>query len=143
MEKLTSVFFYQLEGAIKAYRQFAQSNLRRHGHNITIDQWLVLKSVSDNPDMTQSELAEAVFKDKASVTRIIDLLVKGNYLKRSEHDTSRRRFKLTLTDHGKKIMKSVIPVIRNNRELALKGLTKRDIENADKLLRRIITNCES
>ncbi|MBC7862366.1 MAG: MarR family transcriptional regulator, partial [Bacteroidia bacterium] len=71
MEKLESVFFYHLEKAIKSYRQFAQNKLNSNALTITIDQWLVLKVLSDNQDITQTELAERVFKDKASVTRII------------------------------------------------------------------------
>ena len=77
MENLDLIFFYHLDKAIKTYRQFAQEKLKENGFDITIDQWLVLKAVSENQDINHNDLADAVFKDKASVTRIIELLVKG------------------------------------------------------------------
>lgn len=77
MENLDLIFFYHLDKAIKTYRQFAQEKLKENGFDITIDQWLVLKAVSENQDINHNDLADAVFKDKASVTRIIELLVKA------------------------------------------------------------------
>jgi len=142
MEKLSSVFFYQLEKAIKTYRQYAQSMLKKNGFNITIDQWLVMKALMDNPDVVQTELAEIVFKDKASVTRIIDLLVKNRYLKREAHENSRRRYKLTPSEKGKKIMTGIRSVILKNRASALKDLSGNEIESVTKILKTIIENCK-
>jgi DNA-binding MarR family transcriptional regulator len=84
MEKLSNTIFFQLDRAIKSYRQYAQKRLNEKGHAITIDQWLVLKTIMDQPDISQNEIAEFIFKDKASVTRIIDLLIKKGMLKTEE-----------------------------------------------------------
>jgi len=141
MENLNTVFFYQLEKAIKTYRQFAQSKIKEGGFDITVDQWLVLKSLSDHPDVTQNELAEMVFKDKASITRIIDLLVDAKYIKRSAHDESRRRFKLSITDKGQSIIKELQVIVTGYRKKALKNILDKDIVVADKVLKAIINNC--
>jgi len=143
MEKLTSLFFYRLEKAIKTYRQHAQSNLKKNGFNITVDQWLVMKALVDNHGIIQSELAGLVFKDKASVTRILDLLVKNKYLKREAHENSRRRYKLTPTEKGKKIMRDIRPVVLKNRASALKNLSEHEIEASMKTLKTIIENCNN
>ena len=86
MEKLNDVIFYTIEKAIKSYRQYAQKQIKKAGFDITIDQWLVMKCLIDNPDIQLQDLAKSVFKDNASVTRIIDLLIRKNYLKRQSHD---------------------------------------------------------
>src|SRR5436853_7903914 len=96
-EQLKDVLFYNLEKSIKVYRQFAQRNLAAQGYNITIDQWLVLKTLHDNEGITQQQVAVIVFKDYASVTRIIELLVTKHFIIRSFHTTDRRRFELALT----------------------------------------------
>ncbi len=80
MEKLSDIIFYTLERSIKTYRQFAQKNITGGGFNITIDQWLVLKTIQENSTISQQQLDAKVFKDFASVTRIIELLVKNGYL---------------------------------------------------------------
>jgi MarR family transcriptional regulator for hemolysin len=47
--RLQDVFFYSLESAIKSYRRFAQARIEEGGFDITIDQWLVLKTIEESP----------------------------------------------------------------------------------------------
>jgi DNA-binding MarR family transcriptional regulator len=143
MEKLDQVLFFTLEKSIKTYRQFAQRQLDQTNNDITIDQWLVLKSIQDWPDISQHQIAENVFKDYASVTRMIELLVKKEYLLREFHSTDRRRFNLTITKRGQSVIQKVIPVITANRKQALKSLTKEEIETSKAFLNRIIENCKT
>ncbi|MCB0707065.1 MAG: MarR family transcriptional regulator [Saprospiraceae bacterium] len=109
--------------------------------DITIDQWLVLKSIRDNPDLTQKEIAEKVFKDHASITRIIELLVKKEYLVRSFHGEDRRRFQLELTATGIKTYEKLVPIVSTNRARALQGLTEKEINSLFHLLQKIAANC--
>ncbi len=90
MERLEDVIFYTLDKAIKTYRQFAQRRLNEAGYDISVDQWLVLQAISETPGISQLEIAERVFKDAASITRIIDLLINKNYLQRESHSIDRR-----------------------------------------------------
>ncbi len=142
MEKLNNILFYSLEKAIKSYRQFAQRSLVQNGFDVTIDQWLVLKAVGDNPAWTQQQIAEITFKDYASVTRIIDLLVKKRYLSRIIHEQDRRRFNLTPTESAAKILIAMQPVIESNRKVALKGITTEQASQLQHILNAIIQNCK-
>jgi DNA-binding MarR family transcriptional regulator len=142
MEKLESIFFYHLEKAIKTYRQYAQNRLNENGHKITIDQWLVLKVLKENPKVTQNVLAEMVFKDKASVTRIIEILVQAGHLKRALHESNRRRFKLTVTKKGEDAIKAIVSTVKQNRKKALSGIAEKDVRSTEKVLMKIITNCQ-
>lgn len=142
MEKLTRTFFYQLEKAIKSYRQFAQNRLRENGHAITIDQWLILSVLRDHPEASQNELAELVFKDKASITRIIDLLSAQRYVVRSVDTDNRRKSKLTLTARGKKAVDEILPVVRDYRKAALQGIPKEHLKKTEAVLQAIMGNCE-
>lgn len=141
MEKLNAVFFYHLEKAIKSYRQQAQANLNAKGFDITIDQWLILHTLTDNPGITQKELARLVFKDQASVTRMIELLVRNNFLQRSANTTNRRSNTLTVTRKGGEIIRKIMPTVLENRQGALHGLTQKDILTAEKVLKTIAANC--
>ena len=143
MERLDQIFFYTLEKSIKSYRQFAQRSMLKQGFDLTIDQWLVLKSIIDNPGVTQNEIAEAVFKDFSSVTRIIDLLVKKGYLSREMHPDDRRRFKLKPTIKADENLTAMAPVTMHNRKIALKGVSKEEAQLVQKCLMRIIENCNS
>lgn len=142
MDKLEENLFYALEKAIKTYRQFAQKRINDAGIDITIDQWLILKTIQDNPEYSQHQLAETVFKDFASVTRMVELLVKKAYLIRNVHPLDRRRFALKITDLGMEILQKVYPIVAENRKLALVNFSSSDIETLKQQLNDLITNCQ-
>jgi DNA-binding MarR family transcriptional regulator len=141
MERLEDILFYTLEKSIKTYRQFAQRAILEKGFELTIDQWLVLKAIMENPEWSQQEVAEAAFKDIASVTRIIELLVKKGFLKRDIHPVDRRRFLLTPTPRVDQHLKAMQPITEQNRKTALHGLSQEEIARLQKSLTVIIKNC--
>ncbi|SDI14660.1 MarR family winged helix-turn-helix transcriptional regulator [Chryseobacterium jejuense] len=141
MEKLNSIIFYNIDKAIRAYRNYAQRQLKAHGFTITIDQWLIIKAILENPGITQNEIGDLVFKDNASVTRIIDLMVKSKYIKRHIHPDDRRKTDLEVTDSGKKVIKEVQNIVENNREVALEGVSKDELEMMYSALLKISENC--
>ena len=141
MERLEEVIFYKLESAIKTYRQLAQRNITTSGFDITVDQWLIMKVVLEKEELKQNEIAEKVFKDAASVTRIIDLLINKEYLVREVHGNDRRRSQLKLTSKGKSILAKVQVIIHKNRTLALNNISESRIKEMSKTLSTIISNC--
>lgn len=140
MEKLENIIFYTLERAIKSYRQYAQHHITAAGIDITIDQWLLLKAIQENPGTPQNELAKAVFKDMASVTRMIELMVTKGFLVRSINGSDRRRSVLELTERGLHTLTVIQPVIETNRNSALNTLSKDELIILEDLLSRITEN---
>ncbi len=141
MEKLDNIIFYNIDKAIRSYRMYAMKQIRKSGYKITIDQWLIIKSILEKPKINQQKLAKNVFKDNASVTRIIELLVKSNYLKREVDSNDRRKSVLTVTQEGKDIIEKVQNLVLDNRKVALDGVSKEELDNMNIALQKIITNC--
>ena len=141
MEKLKDITFYNMDKAIRLYRNYAQKRLRESGFKITIDQWLVIKAILENPEITQQELGEKVFKDNASVTRIIVLLVKSGYLERDINQDDRRKTVLSVTPEGLKIINQVQLLVMENRQMALTGIKQDELEILNRTLKIIIQNC--
>ena len=142
MEKLDSVLFYYIEKAIKSYRQFAQIELKNAGLIITVDQWLTLNYLNENPQITQKDLAEAVFKDTASITRIIDLLVTAKYVKRNINKEDKRKSNLSITTLGLEIIDKASPIVNNYRNQALKGIGIAKEDHVKMVMKTIIKNCQ-
>ena len=142
MENLNDVIFYQIEQAIKTYRMYAQKKIKEAGIKITIDQWLVLKSLKENPNLSQAELAEKVFKDSASITRIFDLLVISGYVERETNTNDRRKFNLNITSLGNQILESTYKIVLENRKKGLEGISKNNIEVMSETLKKITENCK-
>lgn len=139
---LNEVIFYVLEKSIKRYRQFAQTNIDRAGVDITIDQWLVLNVIQESPALGQLEIAERVFKDQASIARIINLLVKKELLIQTTSQQDRRRVDRQITPRGEQLIQAVSPIIAQNRQTALQGLSGLEIEQLRKTLLLIDGNCQ-
>lgn len=142
MEKLNDILFYNIDKAIRTYRNYAQKKLREQGYKITIDQWLTIKAILENPGITQQELAEKIFKDNASVTRIIEILVQSGYLQRQINPSDRRKTILNVTEEGLSIINKVHHLVLENRHVALAGIASSDIENTNNVLQKIINNCQ-
>ena len=140
--RLQDVFFYSLESTLKSYRRFAQTRLQESGIDITIDQWLVLKTIHESPDITQQQVGNAVFKDFASVARIVQLLDQKGFLHRNPHPNDKRRSELVLTRSGHSLLRTLEPIIRAYRSAALNGVDKEDIERMRRAFSRITANCE-
>ena len=135
--------FDSLEKSTKSYRQLTQANIAAAGIAITLDQWQILKTLQDNPDITHQEIADRVFKDLASITRIIDRLVRKGAVQRTPHSEDRRRSALTLTRTGRQSIRAVEPIVRASRRRALCGITPAAISRAHAMLARVVVNCET
>ncbi len=142
MQKVEEAIFYTLEQTIKVYRQYAQKQIKEADIDITIDQWLLLNTIQENKDFSQHEIAEKIFKDIASVTRIIELLVKKGYIERKFHQTDRRRFELLITNKGQETIEKVKPIVLKYRKQALQGIKVSDIEVIKNKLLIIFNNCK-
>ena len=134
--------FYAIEKAIKVYRQFAQRRITSRGIDITVDQLLILRAIQDHEEITQKQIADMVFKDYASITRIIDLLVKKEYLQRKMHPVDRRRFDLTMTTDGNQVLAQLDETVASYRKDALRGISKSEVDSLQKLLQKITDNCQ-
>ena len=139
----TSTALYSIEEAIKVYRKFCQKNISNVIEDITVDQTLILIIVDKNPMLTQMEIAELVFKDYASITRILNLMKSKGYLKKDINESDRRRSSLKITGKGKEAIKMLTPVIEHNRKTALAGFDDLEIHQLYNSLQKIISNCKN
>ncbi|SEG46942.1 MarR family winged helix-turn-helix transcriptional regulator [Flavobacterium urumqiense] len=138
----TGTVLYTIEQTIKEYRKISQKNIGKIVSDITVDQCLLLIILDKNSNYSQKEIAELIFKDNASITRIIELMVKKNYLTRKINELDRRKFNLEITEKGKKTIELLSPIINKNRQNALDGLSQDEMEFLDKILTKIILNCK-
>lgn len=142
MEKLKELFFYMIDKTIKTHRQYTQNRLRSQGYNLTVDQWLLLTTLATEEAMTQNELAAVIFKDKASINRMLTPLIKKRLLKKEFNEIDKRKTALKISDEGEKLLRDMHPLVLENRKLALEGISEQEIAQVRKVLSRVIANCE-
>ncbi|GAA4041483.1 MarR family winged helix-turn-helix transcriptional regulator [Hymenobacter glaciei] len=132
---------YTLEQAIKGYRKLCQQNIDKVMDNLTVDQGLTLLVMDKHPDLSQQQVADLTFKDKASITRIIELLVQKGLVSRAIHPTDRRKFDLHLTEAGRSTLAQLADTIALNQRTALQGLSQEELAQFEATLQKIIANC--
>lgn len=141
-EEVYNAYSLLLDRTARRVKQYAQQKFNELNFNITVDQWLVLKQVYEYDKIKQNELAELLFKDHPTLTRIIDLLCAKALMVRKLHPEDRRSFNVELTREGKKKVEQMMPKIREIRLQAWKGLTEKDFNHFKKTLNTIYQNLE-
>ena len=138
----SETIFHTIETTIKEYRKFAQQKVSAEIKDITIDQSLALIYLAKFPDLNQKQLAELLFKDNASLTRILNLMVKKCFLKRSMNLKDRRRFILEVTPKGLEVIDKILPIVATNRSTSLFGISEKEINQLTVILSKIKSNCK-
>jgi DNA-binding MarR family transcriptional regulator len=137
----SKTIFYSIEKAIKAYRKFAQQKYSQIIEDLTVDQTLILQFLSRKENLSQKELAELLLKEDASITRMVESLVKKKYLVRKKDSNDRRKSILKITDKGLNSLNALEAVVISNRQKALNSITEDELAQVTTILNKIITNC--
>ncbi len=140
MKKIEDVILYQIDLTTKVAKHYSQGELTRLGLGITIEQWIVLKIISENENFTQKELAEKSYRDPASITRTIVILEKKGFIARTKVPNNARAYYVSLTQEGAAFVDRNMKIIKQHRELSIKGLTSEELETLSNVLAKIRKN---
>ena len=83
--RIEQQYAFLMEQIIKRYRQVAAHALNAHQAGISVDQWVVLKQISEHHGCSQVEIALSTVKDAPTTTRIIDQLTKKELIGKQRH----------------------------------------------------------
>ena len=119
----------------KLYRNFREYNL-----DITPEQWTVLLFLWEKEGVTQQELCHVTFKDKPSMTRLINNVEKQNLVKRTACDTDKRINLIYLTSYGRSLEDKSRYVANKTLKEALRGLTIEELRVSQDVLRKVFSN---
>jgi DNA-binding MarR family transcriptional regulator len=87
-----------------------QKKFNAAGLNITIEQWSVLYHLWKQEGISQQELCNATFRDKPSITRLVDNLEKANLVKRVASENDRRINLIFLTRQALKLQEETMAI---------------------------------
>ncbi len=117
-----------------------QKNFRNAGLEITIEQWSILYHLWKEDCLSQQELCNRTFRDKPSITRLIDNLEKQNLAKRMPSKTDRRINLVCLTDNAKVLQQQTIDLANQTMSEALIGIEKEEIDIVKKVFQQVYDN---
>ena len=117
-----------------------QKNFKLANVDITIEQWSVLYHLWKQDGLSQQQLCDATFRDKPSITRLVDNLEKLQLVKRIASKDDRRINKIFLTKEAQELQDKTMVLANQTLNEALKGVTNGQIEIAKEVLQMVYDN---
>jgi len=122
------------------YRPFINLiNVQLGKYQLYSSQWALLRLLMDKGPHTFVDIANFMFIEKPSVTRLVQKLVELGYVETVAGRDKREKL-VQLTAHGEKIVQEIQAHLKPTTEQALAGVSERDIEIATQVLANICAN---
>ncbi len=108
-------------------------------YGLSQGRFLVLIVMNRQPDKltTPSILAEKIGVTRATMTGLIEGLVKDDFIKRYSHSNDRRKQNLKLTDKGVTILENLLPDYWSRIYNLMRGLTEKEEKQLVRLLGKV------
>ena len=126
--------------ASTAIARSLQKKFNGAGLRITIEQWSVLYHLWKQDGLSQQELCKATFRDKPSITRLLDNLEKLQLVKRVASSEDRRINWICLTKTGHKLQEQSMMMAENTLNDALQGVPSEQIDVCKGVLQLVYDN---
>lgn len=117
-----------------------QKKFNSAGVNLTIEQWSVLYHLWKEDGKSQQDLCNATFRDKPSITRLIDNLEKLGLVKRVSDEKDRRINKVFLTRNALKLQEDTMNLAEQTLNEALEGVPADQVDLCKEVLQRVYDN---
>lgn len=134
---IEQAFFYEYR---LMYRPFTnQINLQLEKYQLFSSQWGVLRLLMDRGPHSLVEIANLMYIEKPSVTRLVQKLMERGYVEKVAGKDKREKV-VKLTEFGENIVREIQASLKPLLEESLAGVAKKDIEIARQVLAKIRTN---
>ena len=141
-EKVSNLIGHHITSAARSMHRALQRGFRQAGYPITAEQWIILVCLYDRDGRTQQELCELTFKEKPSLTRILNNLEISKLITRVSDPEDGRSNRIFLTKYCKKLEADLIKIAENVQVKALQQITPADIEITRSTLEKIMKNID-
>jgi DNA-binding MarR family transcriptional regulator len=118
-------------------KNFAQA-LKNEKIELTTEQFRLLDILADNEGIKQSNLSELIGRQRATISRGIDILEAKEFIIRKDVEGDKRAKAVFLTKKSKKSLKKAQELYINIAESTLKELSNKEVDKFDKTLDSII-----
>lgn len=116
--------------------------IKESGISLTKEQWSIMAVLWENDGCTQQVLADATYRDRPGITRLVDNLEKEGYIQRKAHPTDRRTNLIYLTKKGKEAEKPVVNALDETIQVATQNLSDKQLNDLRKTLDQIHNNIQ-
>lgn len=138
--KKSELYSFITGKASTAIARRMQKNFKQNGVDITIEQWSVLYHLWKQDGQSQQQLCDCTFRDKPSITRLVDNLEKLKMVKRIASREDRRINLIYLTPEAHQLQERAMELASQTVNEALEGVSSSEIEVAKEVLQKVYEN---
>ncbi len=117
-----------------------QKKFNTSGLHLTIEQWSVLYHLWKQDGISQQELCNATYRDKPSITRLVDNLEKLSLVRRVASETDRRINRIYLTKQGQKLEEETMQLADETLNEALLSVPPDKVDVCKEVLQIVYDN---
>lgn len=122
-------------------RGFSTQTFTEKEFELTPDQYVILNLLLENDEiMYQRQLAEIMFKDRANISRIIDIMHRNGLIEKVPDSNGRRIYKLVVTEKGKEIHNRVLPTDKELRAVITENISEEELNSIFHILEKMNKN---
>ena len=121
-------------------RKTLSQGFEEEGLFVSAEEWAILLILWSKGEQTPSALAEVTFRDRTTITRLIDQMVKKQFVVREHDEKDRRRVLIKASDKGQALKDELIPIAKSMIATATSGISPQDIETTVKTLSQMTNN---
>ncbi len=127
----------------RAMSRMLQDVITNGGYDITIEQWVIIVNLNRKNGQFQQQLADNTYKNKTSVTRMINSLERNGLVERIPDLKDLRQKRIFLTKKGVQMYKKLRPLAMQVQEKATRDIKQDELEYCKNILLKIYGNIES
>ena len=113
---------------------------RQNKYNVTLEQFSVLALLWYQDGLKQQEIAERLNRDKTTITRVVNNMIRQNLVVKIPDKTDLRATLIYLTNYGRQVQDKMVSSAGTVYMKMIKGLKKSDINITVSVLNTIISN---
>lgn len=117
-----------------------QRYFRENNVDLTVEQWSVLVHLWKEDGVSQQDLANKTYRDKPSMTRLVDNLERTGLVSRKASPDDRRINRIFLTEEAKALRDKTMALANQTLLDGLEGVSAEDIEVTRKVLTQVYEN---
>ncbi len=138
--KKSELYSFITGKASTAIARRLQRKFNQAGLNLTIEQWSVLYHLWKEDGKSQQELCTATFRDKPSITRLVDNLEKLQLVKRVSSESDRRMNLIYLTRQAQKLHDQAMNLAEETLNEALETVPFEKVDVCKEVLQVVYDN---
>ena len=128
----------QMHLASQALRRRMHHRIHKLGYQCSMEQLSILEVLKFNGAMNMSEIAHALIKENAAITRMVDVMEGRGLVERKSIAGDRRAKAIHITKKGQEVFDILIPELVIERKEATSCITKEEYDEVVRIMKKII-----